>query len=318
MDQAQAKHHFLQAAAGIGGFVILNFVWNFFAGVYARLLRPGKNLKAKYGKWAIVTGATDGIGKAMAFEFARKGLNVVIISRNQGRLDECKSEIQAKYPKQEVRTCSIDFSNFDEKARAVVAKLISDIEVGVLVNNVGISYPYCQYFHELEDERVAQLMSLNVDSTTWMTRLVLPQMVERKRGSIVNIGSAAGVGAAPLLAEYGAAKSYVTTLSKALNTEYASTGIHCQCQVALFVATKLAKIRKASLFVASPEGYARAAVAAIGYETVVSPFWSHALQIWAMGALPEWMVNKIVLNMHKGIRKAGMKKEGKVDDKKKA
>jgi 17beta-estradiol 17-dehydrogenase / very-long-chain 3-oxoacyl-CoA reductase len=61
--------------------------------------------------------------------------------------------------------------------------------VGVLVNNVGISYPYTQYFHELDDERVEQLMTLNVHSTTWMTRIVLPGMISRKRGSIVNIGS---------------------------------------------------------------------------------------------------------------------------------
>lgn len=308
---ANTKLYALHGAAAIGSVIVLQFLVQFLTGVWARLLRPGKNLKATYGKWAIVTGATDGIGKAMAFELARKGLNVVIISRTQSKLDECKAEIEAKYPKVEVNTLAIDFGTFDAKARAKVAAAIKDMEVGVLVNNVGISYPYCQHFHELDEDRVAQLMALNVDSTTWMTYIVLPQMVARKKGAIVNIGSAAGIGAAPLLAEYGAAKSYVTTFAKALNTEYASSGIHAQCQVALFVATKLAKIRKASLFVASPSGYARAAVAAIGYESVVSPFWSHALQIWAMSAVPEWIVNKVVLGMHKGIRKAGLKKEGK-------
>ena len=70
-------------------------------------------------------------------------------------------------------------------------------------------YAY-QYFHELDDERVAQLMSLNVDSTTWMTRLLLPGMLARKRGAIVNVGSGAGVSVSPLLAQYGAAKSYVS------------------------------------------------------------------------------------------------------------
>ena len=67
--------------------------------------------------------------------------------------------------------------------------LLKDLDVGVLVNNVGMSYPFCQFFHELSDESVEQLMSLNIDSTTWMTRIVLPGMLERKRGSIVNIGS---------------------------------------------------------------------------------------------------------------------------------
>eukprot|EP01036_Dinobryon_divergens_P025648 gene25648-34220_t len=74
-----------------------------------------------------------------------------------------------------------------------------------------------------------------------------------------------------------------------------------------------AKLKHTSLFVASPAAYARAAVAAIGYETVVSPYWSHALQIWALTTLPEWLVSRLTLSMHLGIRKAGMKKEGKVD-----
>lgn len=119
----------------------------------------------------------------------------------------------------------------------------------------------------------------------------------------------AGVSNSPLLAQYGAAKSYIAMFTRALNAEYSSKGIHVQCQVPMFVATKLAKIRKASLFVASPKQYAKAAVAAIGFETVVSPYWSHALQVYLLTNLPEWIVSKLVMNMHMGIRKAGLKKE---------
>ena len=89
--------------------------------------------------------------------------------------------------------------------------------------------------------------------------------------------------------------------SKALNAELKSSKIHVQCQVPMFVATKLAKIKNASLFVASPSGYARAAVAAIGYEALVSPYWSHALQIWFLTNLPEWMVAMGTLSMHLGM-----------------
>ena len=91
-------------------------------------------------------------------------------------------------------------------------------------------------------------------------------MLQRKRGAIVNVSSAAGVITSPLLAQYGAAKSYVAMFSRALNAELAGKGIHVQCQIPLYVATKLAKIKNASLWVASPSDYARAAVAAIGYE----------------------------------------------------
>ena len=115
----------------------------------------------------------------------------------------------------------------------------------------------------------------------------------------------------PLLAQYGAAKSYIAMFSKTLNMEYKKYNIHVQCQVPMFVATKLAKIKHASLFVASPSGYAKAAIAAIGYETVVSPFWTHALQIWALTTLPEWLMARVTMHVHMDIRRKGMKKEGK-------
>lgn len=280
-------------------------------GLYRMFLRPGKNLKKIYGKWACVTGATDGIGRAMALELARKGLNVVLISRTLSKLEETADEIKKKYSTIEVKVLDIDFNNFDAAARKRVADCFAEIDVGVLINNVGISYPYPKYFYELDDERVEQLMKLNVDSTTWMTKIALPGMLTRKTGAIVNVGSAAGVSSCPLLAEYGAAKSYVTAFAKSLDVELRPKGVHVQCQVALFVATKLAKIKKASLFVPSPSQYARSAVAAIGYESVVSPYWSHRMQFFLMDLLPVWIVDRIVLSMHMGIRSAGMKKDAR-------
>lgn len=85
----------------------------------------------------------------------------------------------------------------------------------------------------------------------------------------------------------------------------------------MFVTTKLAKLRKTSIFVCSPKAYARAAVKAIGYEAVVSPYWSHALQIWALTTFPEWIMAQVTMQMHLGIRKAGMKKEELADKEKK-
>lgn len=255
-----------------------------------------------------MTGATDGIGKAMAAEFAKKGLSVVLISRSQANLDETAKEIKEKSPKVEVKTIAIDFGNFDEAAQKKVAAVTDTLDVGVLVNNVGISYDFTKYFYELDDARVKQLISLNVDSTTFMTRIVLPGMVQRKRGSIVNIGSAAGVTTSPLLAQYGAAKSYVAMFSKALNEELAAFNIDVQCQVPLFVTTKLAKLKKASLFVPTPATYAKSALAVIGYDSVVSPYWAHSLQMWLLASMPEAVAVMITKNMHLDIRSKGMKK----------
>mmetsp|Transcript_2204 Transcript_2204/g.2171 ORF Transcript_2204/g.2171 Transcript_2204/m.2171 type:complete len:315 (-) Transcript_2204:116-1060(-) len=293
----------------VGSLYLLTYVYDLLIGIYNHFIRSGKNIVKRYGTWSVITGATDGIGKAMAFELARKGSNILLISRTLEKLEETKKELNAKYPKVTVEILDIDFSKYNETSKERITSAVKSKDVGVLINNVGISYPFTRYFHELDDISVEQLITLNVNSTTNMTRIVLPGMLERKRGAIVNIGSAAGVSNSPLLAQYGAAKSYIAMFSKVLNKEYRSKGIDVQCQVPMFVATKLAKLKKTSLFVASPSAYARAAVASIGYDDLVSPYWSHALQIWLLTTLPEWISAAITMSVHQDIRKKGFKKE---------
>ena len=236
----------------------------------------------------------------------------MLISRSRQKLDDCATNIKKKYPNIELKTLVVDFTFFNADLRQVVADTMRDLDVGVLVNNVGISYPYTKYFHELDTETIQQLMTLNVWSTTFMTKIVLDGMLARKRGAIVNIGSASGVTTAPLLSQYGAAKSYILMFSKAMNVELAGRGVHVQCQVPLYVTTKLAKIRNASLFVCTPEVYARAAVACIGFETDVSPYWSHALQMFVIKSLPDFIMTRLTMLSHLGIRAAGLKKDKRV------
>jgi 17beta-estradiol 17-dehydrogenase / very-long-chain 3-oxoacyl-CoA reductase len=169
---------------------------------------------------------------------------------------------------------------------------------------------------------VAGLVEINVNSTTWMTKIVLGDadwegkpigdgMLKRRRGAIVNTSSAAGRQVSPLLAGYSGAKGFVVMFSKSLNAELAPKGIHVQVQTPLYVTTKLAKIRKTSLSVPSPEAYVRWAAAHIGYEAAISPYWSHALQLWVADLLPAPVAIAFVGSMHHGIRKAGIKKEAK-------
>jgi 17beta-estradiol 17-dehydrogenase / very-long-chain 3-oxoacyl-CoA reductase len=288
------------------GYLVLSSIW-------MRLLRPSKNLKY-YGAWAVVTGSTDGIGEAIALELAKKGLNIVLISRSKDKLVTTATKITSKYPKVLVKTIDVDYSNFDEAAKTKVEDELKNLDIGVLINNVGISYQFPKYFHELDDERVDQLISVNINSTTLMTRIVLPGFVKKRKGAIVNISSSAGVAVSPLLSQYSAAKSYVCMLSKALHVELADYGVHVQVQIPLFVTTKLAKIKRSSLFVPTPAVYARAAVACIGYEAEVSPFWGHALQLFILSFIPEWIMEAwIIKQMHYGIRKAGLKKEAKAN-----
>ena len=118
-----------------------------------------------------------------------------------------------------------------------------------------------------------------------IAKLVLSGMRERGRGVIVNIGSGVAtlLPSSPLLSVYAGSKAYVDCLSRSLDVELARFGVRVQNQAPLFVATKMSKIRRASLAAPSPQQWARAAVRQIGYETTSSPFWYHALQVCVVG-----------------------------------
>nr|GFD24948.1 very-long-chain 3-oxoacyl-CoA reductase 1-like [Tanacetum cinerariifolium] len=100
-----------------------------------------------------------------------------------------------------------------------------------------VSYPYARFFHEVDDELLNSLIKVNVEGTTRVTQAVLPGMLQRKRGAIVNIGSGAAIviPSDPLYAVYAATKAYVDQFSRCLYVEYKNSGIDVQCQVNLFL-----------------------------------------------------------------------------------
>uniref|UniRef100_A0A0D9VHV3 Uncharacterized protein n=1 Tax=Leersia perrieri TaxID=77586 RepID=A0A0D9VHV3_9ORYZ len=282
--------------------------------LYASFLRPGKPLRRRYGAWAVVTGATDGIGRAMAFRLAASGLGLVLVGRSPDKLAAVSEEIRAKHPKVEVRTFVLDFAA-DGLAAGVEAlkEAIRGLEVGVLVNNAGVSYPYARYFHEVDEELMRSLIRVNVEGVTRVTHAMLPGMVERKRGAVVNIGSGSSsvMPSDPLYSVYAATKAYIDQFSRCLYVEYKSKGIDVQCQFPLYVATKMASIRKSSFFVPSADTYARAAIRHIGYEPRCTPYWPHSVMWFLISILPESLIDSIRLGMCIKIRKKGQAKDAK-------
>jgi len=299
----------VQALAAFAAIVVGNASFKILVSAYKLFLRPAKKV-TKFGKWAIVTGATDGIGKAYAKALAKKGMSIVLISRTEAKLKAVKEEIDNKgYSGVEVKCIVCDYSNFDNKAKQIIKDEIAGLEIGVLVNNVGVSYRYPMFFHELSDEEVAALVEMNVNSTTWMTRFVINGMIQRKSGAIVNISSGSAMYTLPLLAQYSAAKSYIEKFTLALNAEYGPKGISVQCQIPFYVSTKLAKMR-ASLSVPTPDAYVKRAMRFIGQaDPVASPYWVHGYMGWALDHLPGWVVESIIMTMHMATRKRGLKKD---------
>ena len=171
----------------------------------------------------------------------------------------------------------------------------------------GASYPGALFFHELPAHASpSALVRINVDSTIGVTGAVLPGMLERRRGAIVNVSSAAGrmpIGN-PLYAVYSGTKAFTDYFSRSLAVEYASRGISVASHAPYFVATKMARVRVASLFTPSPDTWAAASLAAVGDGNASSvPYWPHALQEAILRALPTTILVAYVMSLHAGLRK---------------
>lgn len=176
--------------------VAFNLVWILLPWIYKNFIAPfvfGCPIDfKKYGKWAVVTGASDGIGKEIAKELAERGLSVVLISRTLSKLQSVAQELEDKYGV-ETRVVSVDFKEglpvYDK-----IEPYLNQLDIGVLVNNVGINAPYFERYHEAAklDTFLWDSLACNVMSVTFMTKLVIQGMVDRKRGLVLNVSSVAG------------------------------------------------------------------------------------------------------------------------------
>lgn len=262
----------------------------------------------KYGQWAIVTGCTDGIGKAIADEFAKRGLDLILISRTQNKLLDQAKEIESKF-KVKTQTVVVDFSSQSPNALDPVKVAIKDLDIGILVNNVGMAYDHAEYFHELDEDKIEKLIHINITGTTRMTYLVLPGMVQRKRGAIINVSSGSSLISEPLYAVYTGSKAYINNFSESLHHEYKRYGIHVQSQLPGLVTSKLSKIRNPSFFIPNPSSYAKSFVSKIGYEPISISYWTHALQFGIALSLPRKWLAQYLLSRGMDLRSRALKKK---------
>ncbi|KNZ73940.1 3-ketoacyl-CoA reductase [Termitomyces sp. J132] len=278
-----------------------------------------KKFGAKKGAWAVVTGASDGIGREFAFELAKVGFNVLLVARNKVSLQTTASDIAKKHPGVSTEIYSIDFSKNDEVAYQNLSAVLSDRDVGVLVNNVGKSHAMPVYLVDTPKEEMADIVAINVNATLRVTYAILPGMVQRKRGLILNIGSFAGAIPSPMLAVYSGTKAFLATFTSALAEEVRAHNITVEHVNTYFVVSKLSKIRKASMLIPEPGPYVRSVLSKIslacgaaysGRPGTSTPYWSHALLDYAMTVigLPSLFIS-YTHKLHKNIRKRALRKQ---------
>ena len=171
--------------------------------------------------WAVVTGASSGLGALFAEKLAQRGLPVVLAGRDQARLAEVRQRVQRLAPGIEVELVVGDLG-----ARGGVESLVGALDgrvIDVLVNNAGFG-TYGR-LEEVDPERDHDLIAVNVDALVRLTHAVLPAMLARGRGRILNVASTIAFQPAPYQATYGASKAFVLSFSQALWAETRGTGV---------------------------------------------------------------------------------------------
>jgi hypothetical protein len=175
---------------------------------------------------AVITGASSGIGKEFAELFARDGQSLILVARREERLRELAERLKGHHGV-EAEIMPLDLS--DQTAPRRLMDMIDNagFQVTALVNNAG--FGALGKFAELEPRRQVDMLQLNVTALTHLTRLVLPGMLERERGRILNVASTAAFQPGPFMAVYYASKSFVLSFSNALAEELKDTGVTVTC-----------------------------------------------------------------------------------------
>lgn len=273
--------------------LLLWAAWGVGCTVYVYLLpqvRRGAPWLRAHGAWAVVTGATSGIGRAYAHELARRGLNIVLISRNLSKLKHEAKEIERLHGRV-TRVIQADFTGGLEIYEAIKTGL-QDLEIGVLVNNVGMLYakqPSKLLDCENIAKRLSDLINCNIMSVAQMTAIVLPQMVSRSKGIIINISSILGKKPNPLFSAYSASKAFVRSFSQAVGAEYFSEGVLVQTVNPCLVESNMTADTKYRSAVMNSEDYARQALDTLGLTSQTSGCLSYAVQSFLLALFqPSW------------------------------
>jgi short-subunit dehydrogenase len=180
----------------------------------------GRKFREKYGEWALVTGASAGIGLEFARQLAREGMSVILTARREDRLKTLADELRTEFHV-DTRVVPVDLAAPDGADR--LADAVADLPIAMLVNNAG--FGAAGRFDKLATDRLREMVVVNCVVPVVLTSRILPGMVKRGRGAVIVVGSVAGRQPLPLHAVYSATKGFDLLFGEGLWGELRGTGV---------------------------------------------------------------------------------------------
>jgi len=278
---------------GAGGWILgiasaAPFVWIAYALWDSKHLfgKTQLALRERYGDWALVTGASAGIGEEFARALAAEGISCVLTARRKERLAELATELETRWNVQ-TRVVAADLST--PGGADLLVDAVSDIDLAILVNNAGVGY--AGRFDKQDPDRLRAMVELNCTSPVVLTSRLLPKMIERTRGAIIVVGSTAGRQALPFLGVYAATKAFDLLFGEALFVELRDRGIDVTVLMPGPVATEFERSAGETRVDPSadelPENCVRIALEALGRQpAVVSGTWMNFVRANVNRVLP--------------------------------
>jgi short-subunit dehydrogenase len=267
--------------------------------------------------WALVTGASDGIGRGFAFELCSRGVNVLIHGRNEEKLLKMQKELLEKYPTRLVEILVIDAAVYDNNAKiAALVERCASLPKGrlrILVNNVGGANNLFldgvfQTVGSTSPSQVDMLINVNVRFPTQLTTALMPFFTasDHPPSLIINIGSIAGVSPVAYTAIYGGCKSFNLSFSESLAAELKALG-NTQVEVLGVIVGSVdtpgspVVDKEEAMIACSPLEFAHGTLNQVGYgNRLVTGHWKHALTMRLVSILPEsFMIKQLNAGMEK-------------------
>lgn len=307
-------------------FYIIGLLWaarkglKIIKAIYRTFFRPKRDLITRYGanSYAFVTGASDGIGKEFCRQLALKGFNIILLARNQKKLEEAAADIKKANPKVDVRIVVADLAKshqdnfFDD-----LYNQVKDLDISLLINNAGVD---CyDKFLDLEPEQLKNMIYINCLPPVLLTRKILPKIHARpKKGGVINVSSGAAIVPLAYYSTYSGTKALVDLFTRSIADEFPDIDI--MSLKPFDVSTKMIYYREPDVMTITMEECVRGTLNDLGHQDGTYGHWKHKLQGALYEFVPRWFFNfvyfKIVAPDFFKEREDGKKKEQELANKK--